>query len=135
MKDKVFIDSNIIIYAYTNDEPDKKSIALNILNNRTYVLSVQVIREVTNTLIHKFKIAESTVMEQAQNIINFSEVLNESTDLIIDAIAVKTKYNYGFYDCLIIAAALKSKANILYTEDMQHNQVINKTLKIVNPFI
>ena len=45
------------------------------------------------------------------------------------------RYKFSFYDSIIIAAALDAKCSILYTEDLQHKQIIEKTLTIINPFI
>jgi predicted nucleic acid-binding protein len=42
---------------------------------------------------------------------------------------------YSFYDCLVVAAALQAGAEVLYSEDLQHNQLIAGTLRIVNPFL
>ena len=55
-------------------------------------------------------------------------------DLTRKAIALSERYKYSYYDSLIIAAALDSKCSILYTEDMHHNQLIEKKLRIINPF-
>ena len=62
MKDKCFIDTNILIYCYSATEPDKRSVAEKI------------------------------------------------------------------------SAALYSDCTILYTEDLQHNQLIKNSLRIINPF-
>ena len=45
------------------------------------------------------------------------------------------KYKYSYYDSLIIAATLQNECSVLYSEDLQHNQKIEKTLTIINPFI
>ena len=47
---------------------------------------------------------------------------------------IRLKYKYSYYDSLIIAAALESKCTVLYSEDMQHDQIIESTLQIINPF-
>jgi len=39
------------------------------------------------------------------------------------------------YDCLIIASALEANCKYLFSEDMQHGQIIENTLKIINPFV
>jgi predicted nucleic acid-binding protein len=44
------------------------------------------------------------------------------------------RWKFSFYDSMIIAAAMESGSEILYSEDLQHNQEIF-SLKIVNPFI
>jgi len=47
---------------------------------------------------------------------------------------IKDIYKFQFYDCLIIATALENNCTILYSEDMQHNQLIEDKLTILNPF-
>jgi len=54
---------------------------------------------------------------------------------ILKACEIAARYQFSFYDSMIVAAALESNCEILYTEDMQHNQIINNTLTIINPFL
>jgi predicted nucleic acid-binding protein len=48
---------------------------------------------------------------------------------------MRLKYRYNYWDCLILASALENDCGILYTEDLQHGQIIEKSLEIVNPFL
>jgi len=57
-----------------------------------------------------------------------------TVDTIKKANTIKYKYGYSFYDSLFIASALEAGCTILYSEDLQDGQVIEKTLTIVNPF-
>ena len=50
-------------------------------------------------------------------------------------LTVSRRYGYQHYDAMIIAAALQAGCERLYSEDMQHQQIINKRLEIVNPFV
>ncbi|MBS1524234.1 MAG: hypothetical protein JST19_01215 [Bacteroidetes bacterium] len=54
---------------------------------------------------------------------------------ISEACKIAEKYGYSFYDSLIISAALSSNCGILYSEDMTHNHLIEKKLRIINPFV
>jgi predicted nucleic acid-binding protein len=45
------------------------------------------------------------------------------------------RYKFSFYDSVIVAAALIVGAKVLYSEDLQHGQVIDRQLRIVNPFL
>ncbi|GBU25269.1 hypothetical protein R83H12_01912 [Fibrobacteria bacterium R8-3-H12] len=45
------------------------------------------------------------------------------------------RYDFQIFDGIIVAAALEANCDILYSEDMQHNQTIENTLRIVNPFV
>ena len=60
--------------------------------------------------------------------------IHSSFMLYKDALLIKDRWKYSFYDSLIIAAALKANCTILYSEDLQHGQIIDD-LKIVNPFL
>jgi predicted nucleic acid-binding protein len=53
----------------------------------------------------------------------------------MQAMEVKRKYGYTYWDSLVLATALLHNCSILYSEDMQHSQLINTTLIIVNPFV
>ncbi len=55
-------------------------------------------------------------------------------ETIVQALALAQKYQYSYYDSLILAAALSAGCKTLATEDMQHGQVVEATLKIRNPF-
>ena len=50
------------------------------------------------------------------------------------AFSISIKYQFSYWDSLIIASALENDCDILYTEDMQHNQKIEDALTIINPF-
>lgn len=55
-------------------------------------------------------------------------------DLVIKALNIKNRYQYSYWDSLIIATALKTDVKTLYSEDMSHSQVIDNRLTIINPF-
>jgi predicted nucleic acid-binding protein len=48
---------------------------------------------------------------------------------------LKEKYHYSWWDSLVLASALENGCQIVYSEDMQHEQVIEDSLKIINPFL
>jgi predicted nucleic acid-binding protein len=51
-----------------------------------------------------------------------------------DAFNLRQKQSISFWDSLIVASALANNCFILYTEDLQHNQLIENNLRIINPF-
>ena len=59
-------------------------------------------------------------------------VINEET--LRNAFEVSSKYQFGFWDSIIIESALESKCDILYSEDFHHLQIIDNRLTILNPF-
>ena len=134
MNDNVFIDTNILVYTYSNDEPSKKEIACNlILSNNTFI-STQVIQELINTITRKFKYQYSDALNAITECCNNSNLFTNNHSTIIQACNIAERYKFSFYDSLILSAALDSNCSIIYTEDMNDGQVINDKLTIKNPF-
>jgi len=137
MNDNIFVDSNIFLYAFT--EIDDKSKQENIVKHqiasdiilKDINISTQVINEVSSNMIRKLKFSNSEVREFVESCYYRYNIIKE---LFVEASKVRDKYNISYYDSLIVSAGLKSNATILYSEDMQHNLVINKKLTIINPF-
>jgi predicted nucleic acid-binding protein len=135
MPDKVFIDTNIFIYYQRSDNPQKQSIAKNLLESNNCAASTQVLSEISNVLTKKYPTLEKEIELFLHDITEFCEVVTISKSLIFRALKLHFKYKFSFFDSLIIASALEANSNILYSEDMQHGQLIENTLEIVNPFI
>lgn len=134
MSDKVFLDTNVLVYSYSNSETEKQSIARKLITDNNSYISTQVLQELTNTATRKlsfsFPQAENAILECIKN-----NILHSNTVLTIkDACRIAEKYSFSFYDSLIIAAALECDCPILYSEDMSHNQIIDGKMKIINPF-
>ena len=136
MRDKVFIDSNIFIYAKIEDkEKDKHILARFFLNSlrEKVEISTQVINELYNVL-DKYKIEDMIIQESIHAILTEVELKVITLETIKLSWKIKERYKYSYFDSLIIASALESGCSTLYSEDMQHNQIIQEKLKIINPF-
>ena len=135
MTDKAFLDSNILIYLYSEDEPQKQSIAEGIFDNSECIISTQTLNEFCNVCTKKLKKPISEVIEALNKIKEYS-ILKFIDDKIIEqALFLHDKYFYSYFDSLMLSSALKSSCDIIYSEDMQHRQVIEKSLIIINPFV
>ena len=136
MKDKIFLDTNIIIYCYSNSEMEKRIICQKLFETYSELnISKQVINEMTNILFKKFKLSSFDIKNTIEQISNIVFTCDFNFDTQIKAIELKDKYNLQYYDALIIATALENHCNIIFSEDMQHNQIIENQLTIINPFI
>ncbi|SHO81109.1 Programmed cell death toxin MazF like [hydrothermal vent metagenome] len=131
MRDKIFIDTNILLYLYDVDG-EKKSIAKEILKSNYYI-STQVLNEFSNISLKKLKLNTDELDTILEKIIEKTRLFIFDEQTIRFAIKIKDKYKFQYYDSLIIATALENNCNILYSEDMQHNQQI-ESLTIINPF-
>ena len=136
-----FLDTNIFVYALLASDPRKKLRAVQLLEqalaSHTGCVSYQVIQEFANVGLRKF--AQCFSVHECKQFINAAmQPLNRvasSPELFEAALNLHDETRYSFYDCLVIAAALQAGANVLYTEDLQHNQLIDGRLRIVNPFL
>lgn len=135
MKDKVFLDSNILIYSYSNSEPQKQEVARSLIAIHQSVISTQVLQEVTNTITRKFNFSYSEAKNVITECCGNNSLHFNTEDTLLKACPIAQKYGYSFYGSLIISAALESGCAILYYEDMQNGQNIEDCLVIVNPFI
>ena len=136
MRDKVFVDSNIFIYAKVKSQDTEKYIgAQRLLRSidQQVIISVQVLNEFYNTLV-RIGIDDAAIQSFLKQIIQttLTKPINKSTVEL--CWKMRNEYHYSYYDSLILASALESGCTILYSEDMQHGQVIEKKLKILNPF-
>ncbi len=137
MKDKIFIDTNIFIYAVlqNTDEFDKRKIAIRLIqSNLNIIVNTQILNEFYNILL-KYKVQDDRIILYINEIVKNAQVSNQSINTLEVAWYVKSKYRFSLWDSLVVASALENKCSILYTEDMQHNQLIENSLRIVNPFI
>ncbi|RKZ71139.1 MAG: hypothetical protein DRR19_32760 [Candidatus Parabeggiatoa sp. nov. 1] len=66
MNDKRFFDSNIVVYLYSQDEPDKQSIAKNLVKNNQPIISTQVLGELANVLRRKFQMEYTDIVPSAR---------------------------------------------------------------------
>jgi len=136
MNGKVFLDTNLIIYLYSEKEPKKRDEVYRILNEYSTVINIQSLKEVSNVLFKKFGWDGLKIKKHLDNIeLVCDEILQISRNTIDNAIDIKDKYGFSFYDCVMLASALESNCNFIFSEDMSHNQIIDGKLKIVNPFI
>ena len=140
MKDKYFIDTNILVYSFDKSNLKKQQKSKEIISDALYnhegCISYQVIQEFVNVALQKFDtpLTKDDCIKYVTNVLEpLCEVLS-SIELYKDALEIKEGWQYSFYDSLIISSALRAKCNILFTEDMQHNQRI-RDLVIINPFV
>lgn len=129
---KAFFDTNVLIYAVSQDE--RKRRAGHILRSGG-VISVQVLNEFTHVSRRKLGL-DWAVIELA--VMQFHDVFDEVRPLTAQthgaALTLARDHGFAFYDALIVAAAIEAGCDTLYSEDMQHGRTIHD-LKILNPFV
>lgn len=129
----IFIDSNIILYLLDTDLR-KSLIAKEILAKKPLINS-QVLVEVINVCKRKFGYTKPECLSLWKDLQYACKIasIDESTTKLCESLV--DKYDFQLFDSLIAASAIQSNCKILYSEDMQHNLIVNNDLKIVNPFV
>jgi predicted nucleic acid-binding protein len=134
MSVKLFVDSNVFLYAFCDKELSKQLTAKSIILNGSSTISVQVINEVSNNLLKKFHFRENEVSCFVENCYERYSVVNLTQYTFITASKLRNDHYFSYYDSIIVASALESQCQVIYSEDMQHGKVIENSLKILNPF-
>jgi predicted nucleic acid-binding protein len=129
-----FLDSNVVVYYYTKTEPEKRNAVGSLLLNSDITLSTQVLSEVSNVLRKKFKWEREPIERIFQELRRLFPIVVVSAETIERAISLAKRTQYQYYDCLVLSSAIESHCSILYSEDFQHNQVVDG-VRIVNPFL
>lgn len=134
----VFVDTNVLVYAFDADAGFKFEKAQSILkdcwNNQSGLLSTQVLQEFYVTVTKK--LTKKVDKQAARNIVQVYKawsVRSITAEDMIDASEFEEQNQTSFWDSLIITIAQKTGAETLYSEDMQGGKKFG-SLTIVNPF-
>lgn len=133
-----FLDSNVVVYLFDEDAPEKKEVAARIFEEQRsaqrLLLSTQVLQEFYVTVTRKLAqpLAPDTA-EQAVRDLAMLPVVGVDSDLVLSAVARSQSLGFSLWDALIVEAALVGGADVLLTEDLQDGQVIDR-LRVENPF-
>jgi len=137
MKDKVFIDTNLLVYSIDSFDQDKKAYSRKIIkeisNDYTGVMSTQVMQEFYVAATKKLNADPVVVKGILSQLSNF-EIISVSPDLVFSAIDCSILNRISFWDALIIAAAASCNCKEIWTEDLNHDQII-LGVRVKNPFL
>ena len=138
MRDRFFLDTNILVYAYDNHDPQKQDKAQQLLTSgieqENLVLSVQVMGEFFNAANRH--IPEPLTPDEVGEIINTLSILPiQEVDLAMVNRAIDThkKYQISYWDSLIVSAAERAKCTEIISEDLSDGQSYNG-IRVRNPF-
>jgi predicted nucleic acid-binding protein len=126
-----FFDTNILVYAFL--EIDKRGRALEVISEGGF-LSAQVLNEFTNVARKKHQRAWPEI-EAALAVIRdqFPNIVPITAETHASAVGLARDHGLSFYDALIVAAALETGCDTLYSEDMQNGRRFGD-LAVIDPF-
>lgn len=133
-----FFDTNILIYSVDRDETVRSGPAGELIETHLVrgkgAISVQVLREFYSA---SRRLGSPLSDEQAREMVDYFttfRTLSEDIGMVLGAVRRTGELSISFWDALIVEAALKSGADRLFTEDMQHGQII-EGMRVENPFL
>jgi predicted nucleic acid-binding protein len=137
MNARKFLDTNILLYAYDLDAPDKRAAALRLVERGwtapgDTAISVQVLQELHVNLLRR-----GVSRAEANGIVrDFARwpVVDNTLALLEAALNEQSRWEISLWDALILAAARASGASELITEDLSHGQSYGGVI-VVNPFL
>ncbi|NUA32130.1 PIN domain-containing protein [Cupriavidus basilensis] len=129
---RAFIDSNVLLYLLSADTA--KADRAEAIVQAGGRISVQVLNEITNVARCKLAMPWPEVNAVARLIQSLCPVEPLTVETHDKGRQIAERYGIGVYDAMIVAAALLSGCEILYSEDMQDGLLIEEGLRIRNPF-
>lgn len=136
MSAEPFIDTNIWVYAHTEEPGDRRGSRAKALveDGRRFFISTQVLSEYYAAML-KNGADDSLIQANIESMVLRCELRLINLSVIRLAHRIKPRYGFSYWDSLIIASALDAGCDLIYTEDLQHGQQLEGTLRIVNPFL
>lgn len=129
---EAFFDTNVLLYLISADT--QKADRVEELLEQPAVISVQVLNEFTAVASRKLGMSLTDIREVLETV----RKVCRSEPLTIEdydrAVEIAMRYKFSFYDSVIVASSLRAGCKTLYSEDLQHRQVIERQLTVINPF-
>lgn len=138
MIDRVFFDTNVLLYLYDHRFPEKRRVARTLVErffgDRAASISTQVLQEFFVAATKKTRLL--SVAQAAEEVALYSQLdglLTIQPAHILEAIQIHIGDGLSFWDSLILAAARATAASVLYSEDLTHGRVY-AGVRVENPF-
>ena len=133
-----FLDTNVFIYLFDETDVDKRQRAEDLvsrsLEHGTGCISFQVVQETLNVVTQKLGASPESARLLLDDLLIPLWQINPTPALYRRGLALQARYDFSFYDSLIVAASLEAGCTRLFTEDMQHGQQI-QGVTVQSPFV
>jgi predicted nucleic acid-binding protein len=135
---KSFVDTNVLVYAHHISVGPKHDRAKHLISglweSQTGIVSTQVLQEFCFTVRRLARNYPISDLHEAVRKYAGWTVITNTSESILNALKLESRYNVSFWEALIINAAQVSEADVLYTEDLNHGQIFG-SVRVVNPFL
>lgn len=136
MKERTFLDTNVLVYADDLDAGQKNEVARELIRSamieRTGVISTQILQEFFVVSTRKLKVPAEIARRKVE-LLGQLDVVRIEFKTILEAVDLHRLRSISFWDALVVRSASLGGAAFLLTEDLQHGEVIDG-VRIKNPF-
>ena len=137
MTGRLFVDTNVLIYALDPSDPSKRKVSADLLKetiaNHSLVLSPQSLNECYRVLTDRRQIMPVKAARDYIRMLAPWAIASLDATTTENAWAVQDKAKLGWWDSLLVAAALRADCRLFISEDM-HDGLSIEAMRIVNPF-
>lgn len=130
---EAFLDTNVLLYLLSADR--MKADRAETLVSQGAMVSVQVLNELANVARRKLAMTWEEIDVLAEAVRASCSIGSLTIETHDTGMRLSRRYGLGIYDAMIAASALLGNCRILYSEDMHHGLLIDKRLRICNPFL
>jgi predicted nucleic acid-binding protein len=127
-----FFDTSVLLYLLSSTA--EKADRVEEILEASGIISVQVLNEFTAVAYRKLAMPLADIREVLETVRNICRTEPLTVEDHDRAVQIMERYKFSFYDSVIVASALRAGCETLYTEDLQHRQIIDRQLTIINPF-
>jgi predicted nucleic acid-binding protein len=137
MSDKILLDTNLWVYLYATNSPDKQAKVRQIVTEEfaNIVLSTQVLGELYHVLTRKKITTIQAAKEIVAELVTTFPVASIDTNKVLQAMDIHQRYGFSYWDSLVLATAFAEECRVVFSEDMHHGQMLEQTIQLLNPFI
>jgi predicted nucleic acid-binding protein len=132
-----FLDTNVLVYAYDTNHPEKQKVARDLLKSGIagkLVISTQVLAEFAATLLYKISPPPNAhAVMRGLDAMAPIRLVTPDAELIRRAVEVHASYGIHFYDGMIVAAAERAGCGRIWSEDFNAGQKYFG-VTVTNPF-
>lgn len=133
-----FVDTNILVYAFTPDDQLRnrpaRALVESLMAQDRFCISTQVLQELYVTITRRLAVPATPDQALAYlDTLSVFRLCQTDYPMIREAIRLAATHSISFWDSLVLSAAIRLGATTLYTEDLNHGQTI-QGVRIVNPF-
>ena len=129
---KAFFDTNVLLYLLSADDAKADRAEQTLAEGG--IISVQVLNEFASVASRKLNLSYAEIRDFLTTVRAMTPVVPLRVETHESALALAERYGFSFYDSLIVASALLSGCQTLYSEDLQDGQIIEQRLVVRDPF-